>query len=284
MNRNYPKWLETARTAAVIGGDLLMDYFGKVNAATIESKQKGDWVSEADRASEKAIVEYFKKETPQFDILTEEEGAVYSDTKSRCRWIIDPLDGTTNFLRGFPVWAVSIALEERTESDEKWGRIVIGVINCPPQNEEYWAVVDGGAFRNGSRLEISNDRPFSESLLATGFPFRTRELIPEYMDLFSEIMKNCADVRRPGAVAMDLCWLASGVFDGFWELDLAPWDIAAGSLIINEAGGYTGNFQGGDDFLTTGDIVAGKSEIFEKLTKLTQKYFPHSRNVDKSVI
>lgn len=269
--------------AAKLGGRVLQEYYGKVAAESVQAKQVGDWVSSADKASERAIIDFLRKETPDHNILTEEAGYITGSPHSESRWIIDPLDGTTNFLRGFPVWAVSIALEQRPDPASKWGSIVSGAIYIPQWDDAYWASLNQGAFRNGTRLELSEGRSFSESLLGTGFPFRTRELVVPYCELFSRILTQCADVRRAGAVAIDLCMVATGVFDGFWELDLAPWDIAAGGLIIREAGGQTCNFQGGEDFLTTGDIIAGHPAIMPHLKNMVKEAFPEARKVDKTV-
>ena len=180
------------------------------------------------------------------------------------------------------MWAVSVALEHRPDRKIKWGTIVAGAIHIPPTGETYWAARGSGAYRNGSPLGMGEGRPFQDSLLATGFPFRCREMTDRYVDLFREIFLQCAGVRRAGAVAVDLCYTAAGIFDGFWELDLAPWDIAAGSLIISEAGGCVGDFQGGESYLTTGDITAGNPAIYAKLIEIVKKHFPTPRLVDKS--
>lgn len=280
MNNN--ELLNLALQAAELGGCELKKYQDNVDPDSIETKRMGDWVSEADRASENRILEFLQTSVPDHDILTEETGYKRGNTKAEFRWIIDPLDGTTNFLRHFPVWAVSIAIERRVNPGAKWGEVVVGVINIPLRNEVFHAIKDQGSFRNGIRLKLKDNRAFNESLLATGFPFRTRHLVDQYMKLFAELMKNCADVRRAGAVAVDLCYVAAGIFDGFWELDLAPWDIAAGGLIISEAGGLVSNFQGGDDYLTTGDIVAGNISAYNELIHYVRKHFPDPRDVDKS--
>lgn len=275
-------WVKIAIEAAKKGGDVLNSYFRSVDPSTIEAKHVGDWVSDADRASEKAIVEFLTDKVPGHDILTEETGMISGSVGTEYCWIIDPLDGTTNFLRGFPVWAVSVALEYRPEPDKRWGRIVAGAIYIPPTDEMFYAVEGDGAFVNGERIRVSSDRSFQESLLATGFPFRTRDLAGQYIRLFGDILPRCGDVRRAGAVAVDLCYTAAGIFDGFWELDLAPWDIAAGALIIKEAGGMVSNFQAGGDFLSTGDIVAGNPDIFGELIEYVKRYFPDPRNVNKA--
>ncbi len=268
---------------AHIGGEILLRYFRNTDQRTIESKGIGDWVSEADRASEDAIVDYLSHEMPTHDILTEERAQIVRGDHSEFRWIIDPLDGTTNFLRGFPIWAVSVGLEQRKSKNQKWGSIVAGAVYIPVLDETFSASKGFGAFRNGQKINVSPEREFDECLFGTGFPFRTRHLVSEYSNLLAKILEKSADVRRPGAAAIDLCYVAAGILDGFWELDLAPWDIAAGSLIIKEAGGIVSNFQGGEDFLTTGDIVAGSPAVFPELQTIVSNYFPKARIVDKSV-
>jgi myo-inositol-1(or 4)-monophosphatase len=276
------KWLDLAVEAAYLGGNILKEYFGKTDPASIISKNIGDWVSEADKASENAIVALLNRKAPDHQILTEEAGWINHNTNSVYRWIIDPLDGTTNFLRGFPVWAVSVGLERREKLTDRWGEIIAGAIYIPPTDEMFKAGKGLGAFRNDELIHVSKGRAFRENLLATGFPFRTRHLTGEYLDLFGKILQNCGDIRRPGAVAVDLCYLAAGIFDGFWELDLAPWDLAAGSLIISEAGGKFSNFQGGEDILSSGDIVAGNPEIFPELLSMVSEAFPDTRDVNKA--
>lgn len=276
------QWIDVAVEAALTGGKVLNEYFRKVDPASIEQKRMGDWVSAADHASEDAILKLLRRRASGHKILTEESGSFGSDGASEFCWIIDPLDGTTNFLRGFPVWAVSIALEHKLDPDRKWGDIVAGAIFIPSAEELFTAVSGEGAFRNQQKISVQINRKFSESLLATGFPFRTRELADQYIDLFREVLPRCADVRRAGAVAVDLCYTAAGTFDGFWELDLAPWDIAAGALIIKEAGGKVSNFQGGEDFLTSGDIIAGSPLIYSQLAEIVRRHFPTPRDVDKS--
>jgi len=269
-----------AAEASEIGGSILLEYFGSVRKKSIIAKGIGDWVSEADLASEKAIVDYLGEVAPNDEIITEETGHIKPDTIPKYRWIIDPLDGTTNFLRGFPIWAVSVAVEKLNPTG-RWGPILAGAINIPSQHEIFNASVGNGAYRNGDKLSQLLPRILNECLFATGFPFRTRELIPDYSKLLADVLLRSADVRRPGAVAVDLCYVAAGIFDGFWELDLAPWDIAAGALIIREAGGTVGDFQGEDDFLTTGDIIAGQTDSYGELLSMIKNYFPTKRKVDK---
>ncbi len=282
-DQNFSK---IAVQAARLGGEILMKYFGNVDAKSITTKQVGDWVSEADRASEDRIIKYLREIVPEHDILTEERGHVPPKVSSEIcpyRWIIDPLDGTTNFLRGFPLWAISVGLEKRSANLGNWGEIVAGAVFIPVLDDMFHAEKSHGAYRNGEKITVNASRKFNEGLIGTGFPFRTRHLIDPYTKILAEFLLSSADVRRPGAAAVDLCFVAAGIYDGFWELDLAPWDIAAGSLIIREAGGKVGNFQGGADFLTTGDIVAASENFYAPMLDVTKRYFPEERNVDKSV-
>ncbi len=273
-----------AENAANCAGKILMQYFGNLKDIEISNKSINDWVSSADRAAEETIIDILKKETPDFDILTEEKGYLEGNSQLRnfC-WIIDPLDGTTNFIRGFPIWAISIALERRTNLKDKWGEIIVGLINFPLFDDLFFAIKSYGAYHKNRLISPNNSsKPISEALLCTGFPFRARAYHEPYLKLFKEVMAECANVRRPGAVTIDLCYTALGTFDGFWELDLSPWDIAAGALIANEAGCKIANFQGDGDYFSSGDIVVGRSPVFEWLLKLSKTYFPSPRDVDKT--
>jgi len=279
------QWAALAIKAAQAGGAVLDEYFRKVDPASIEAKLQNDWVSAADRASEAEIISLLAREAPDHSILTEEAGYLTTPTSAASPycWIIDPLDGTTNFLRGFPIWAVSVGLEYRPDPAQRWGEVIAGAIAIPPTGELFSAAKGFGAYRNGERIQIGKGHELAESLLGTGFPFRIRKLHGEYIDLFKELLGRCADVRRPGAVAVDLCYTAMGVFDGFWELDLSPWDLAAGRLIVEEAGGKVSNFQGEHDILTSGDIVAGNPRIFKDLQESVTRFFPTHRAVDKAL-
>jgi myo-inositol-1(or 4)-monophosphatase len=280
---DYSNWVDIAVEAANLGGNILQGYFRKVDSNTVRAKSQNDWVSAADNASEQSIVSLLRKRVPDHAILTEESGYLPSlSGKADFCWIIDPLDGTTNFIRGFPIWAVSVALEHRPDPSARWGEIVAGSISIPPTNENFYAILGNGAFRNGKRFTLGEGHQLSEALLGTGFPFRIKHLRGKYVKLFGNLLGRCADVRRPGAVAVDLCYTAMGIFDGFWELDLSPWDVAAGGLIIKEAGGLISNFQGGADYLTTGDIVAGNRLLFNELQTTVREFFPDTRPVNKS--
>lgn len=269
--------------AANDAGQLLKRLFGHVNPDSIFAKRTNDWVSEADRAAEASILEFLSRELPGAAFLTEEAGYLSGSNDSPWTWIIDPLDGTTNFLRGLPIWAVSIAIESHPKTGETWGDIFAGAIAIPTFDETFSAARGEGVRRNETPLpRLNASRPLSSALLCTGFPFRVAGYRKPYLAMLSELMEQCANIRRPGAVAVDLCYVATGTFDGFWELDLSPWDIAAGSLIIQESGGMITNFQGQNDILTQGDIVAGREPVLSTVLQLAAEHFPIPRQVNKA--
>ncbi len=269
MNDIGVDWSLLAAETAEIGGKVLNDYFGHVDSSSIQAKKDNDWVSAADRASESAIIEFLSRKAPGHGIFSEEAGYLPpSKSGNQYCWIIDPLDGTTNFLRGFPIWAVSVGLEFRSDRNSKWGEIIAGAVAIPPTGELFRASKGGGAYRNNKKIHVGIGHDLRQSLLGTGFPFRVPHLLDQHLDIFNLILSKCADVRRPGAAAVDLCYAAMGIYDGFWEFDLFPWDVAAGSLIIAEAGGIVSGICGEDDFLTTGDILTANPRIYSELLDL----------------
>jgi myo-inositol-1(or 4)-monophosphatase len=230
-----------ARGAEVVFGAASSGRFG----ADAESKGPGDWVTEADRASEDAIRGYLGRATPDVPVLGEEEGG----ERGERFWAVDPLDGTTNFMIGFPIVAVSVALV--------WdGRPVAGSVRGPLLDLAFSAARGRGAWSGPDRLRVS-DRPAARAIVATGFPFRQIAHRPRHAAAFSPILESVEDVRRAGAAALDLAWVAAGVFDGYFELDMKVWDLAAGSLMVEEAGGVVTDWAGGGGHLTTGDVAAG---------------------------
>ena len=216
----------------------------------VNTKGPNDFVSEVDQAAEQAIIETLLAAYPGHGILAEESGRAHGAKDSEFVWIIDPLDGTTNFLHGFPVYAVSIALAHR-------GQVQQAVVYDPTRNDLFYASKGRGAFLNDKRLRVSKRTRLQESLIGTGFPFRKGDNFKRYVEMFEQVMQHCAGVRRPGAAALDLCYVAAGWYDGFFETGLSAWDVAAGSLIITEAGGLVGNFTGEADFLYQREAVAG---------------------------
>jgi len=256
--------LNIAVKAARRAGSLITRASNDLDKLTVESKSQNDFVSEVDRVAEAAIIEVLREAYPQHSILAEESGL--SETVSDYQWIIDPLDGTTNFLHGFPQYCVSIALAVK-------GVLSHGVIYDPTRNELFTASRGGGAFLNDRRIRVSKTLNLKDALLGTGFPFKEFESVDRYLALFKELTPKCAGIRRPGSAALDLAYLACGRYDGFWEKGLSPWDMAAGGLLIKEAGGLVTNFAGDDKFLESGNIVAATPKVFPVLLQIVQTHY-----------
>lgn len=240
--------------AARRAGRSLVKDFREVENLQVSLKGAGDFVSRADIAAEKIIRDDLMGARPTYGWLGEESGATPGEDPTR-RWIVDPLDGTTNFLHGMPHWAVSIALEHK-------GEIVAGVVFDAAKDELFYAEKGLGAFMNDKRLRVSGRRTLTESVFATGVPFGTMRTLPAMLQDLARLMPTCAGVRRWGAAALDLAYVAAGRFDGFWERELHAWDIAAGLLIVREAGGFVEPIREGDDLLEKGSIIAANSQIF----------------------
>jgi myo-inositol-1(or 4)-monophosphatase len=241
---------------------------GIINRATqnldllhVSRKAHSDFVSEVDSAAEEAIIDILLEAYPNHTILAEESGAQGDPEKSEYQCIIDPLDGTTNFLHGFPQYAVSIALKHRHILTQ-------AVVYDPSENELFTASRGRGAYLNDHRLRVSKRNQLSDCLIGTGFPFREFLHINAYLSMFKDIIPKVAGIRRPGSAALDLAYVAAGRYDGFWELNLSPWDIAAGCLIITEAGGLVGDLEGNDTYMRSGHIVAGNPKIFGQLLQV----------------
>jgi myo-inositol-1(or 4)-monophosphatase len=264
MHKNKSnEFLEVAVKAARLSGQIIVEHVGKISKKDINLKQASDFVTIVDRESEKIIIDTIKKHFPDHLFLAEE--SLKECGKETFRWIIDPLDGTTNYIHSYPVFSISIALEYG-------GEIIIGVILDPLRNELFWAEKGSGAYVNCLPIEVSQ-LTVSESLVATGFPFRSKEMIDTYLKLFKNLFLKVSDLRRAGSAALDLAYLASGRCDGFFELGLSPWDIAAGSLLIKEAGGIVTDFSGGNDYIWTGNIVAGNPAVHQEILKEVRKIF-----------
>ena len=253
--------VKAARQAGAIINRAALD----LEVLRVGSKGPNDYVSEVDQAAEQAIIDILLEAYPQHGILAEESGRARGAKDSEFVWIIDPLDGTTNFLHGFPVYAVSIALAHR-------GQVQQAVVYDPTRNDLFIASRGRGAFLNDRRLRVSKRTRLSDSLIGTGFPFRKGDNFKRYLKMFEEVMQNCAGLRRPGAAALDLCHVAAGWYDGFFETGLNPWDVAAGSLIITEAGGLIGNFTGEPDFLEQRECLAGSPRIYGQMVGILHKY------------
>lgn len=232
---------------------------------TVQSKSPNDFVTEVDRAAEQAIIEVLRDAFPGHAILAEESGE--SGPDSEFTWIIDPLDGTTNFIHGMPQYAVSIA-------QAKNGVLEHAVVYDPNSNELFTASRGSGAFLNDRRIRVSRRTRLNEALIGTGFPFRQFDNVDAYLAMFKELTQKTAGIRRPGAAALDLAYVAAGRFDGFWEMGLSPWDMAAGVLLIQEAGGLVSDLSGEANYLTTGNVVAGTPKIFGQLLPIIQAWRP----------
>jgi myo-inositol-1(or 4)-monophosphatase len=243
--------LTTAERAARAGGEIVLAHFGR--AGDVREKAPGDWVSNADLASENAVRELLERES-QLPVFGEEAGGADFDTG----WLVDPLDGTANFLHGFDAVGVSVGLIEN-------GVPIVGVVHAPMLDRCFAAARGHGAFRDGRGLAVSN-RSAEQAIVATGFPFRRKDLVDRYDRAFSAAFGRFEDLRRVGAASLDLCWTAEGVFDGFFELRLGPWDVAAGAVIVREAGGVVTDWEGDEQaFLRSGNILAAAPVVHEAL-------------------
>lgn len=239
--------------AARKAGRSLVKDFREVENLQVSSKGAGDFVSRADIAAEKIIREELMTARPSYGWLGEETGEAAGQDPTR-RWIVDPLDGTTNFLHGLPHWAVSIALEHK-------GEIVSAVVFDPAKDEMFWAEKGAGAWMNESRVRVSGRRIMAEALFATGVPFGAKKTLPATMRDLARLMPACAGVRRFGAAALDLAWVAAGRYDGYWERELNAWDMAAGMLLVREAGGFVSGLRAEDEVFASGSIIAANGEL-----------------------
>ena len=237
--------------------------FGEVEQLQVSKKGPADFVSAADRRAEDVIREELEKARPGYSFLMEESGASPGSDPQH-RWIVDPLDGTTNFLHGIPLFCISIALERQ-------GKIAAGLVYNPIADELFTAERGSGAFVNDRRLRVAARQNLAEAVIATGTPHHGRGDHPGYMKELSAIMPEVAGIRRCGAAALDLAWVAAGRFDGFWERELSPWDMAAGLLLIREAGGYVTDLDGGEKILEKGNIVAGNESMHRQLLELLRR-------------
>jgi myo-inositol-1(or 4)-monophosphatase len=265
MSQSLHPMLNIAIKAARAAGAIINRGSQDLDILKISHKGPNDFVSEIDQMAEAAIIEILLAAYPGHAILAEESGRAHGAQHSEFTWIIDPLDGTTNFLHGFPVYAVSIALAWR-------GVVQQAVVYDPTRNDLFYASRGRGAFLNDRRLRVSKRTRLADALIGTGFPFRRGDNVQRYLKMFESVMAACAGVRRPGAAALDLCYVAAGWYDGFFETGLNPWDIAAGSLVITEAGGLVGNFTGDADFLYQREVVAGNPKVYGQLVALLAPY------------
>jgi len=253
--------VKAARAAGAIINRAALD----VEAVRISQKQVNDFVTEVDQNSERVIIDTLLTAYPDHGILAEESGSTHGNPNADHIWIIDPLDGTTNFIHGFPVYCVSIALQVR-------GKLEQAVVFDPTRNDLFTASKGRGAFLNDRRIRVSKRTRLNECLLSTGFPFRPEDDFDKYLRLMGDVMQRTAGLRRPGAAALDLAYVAAGFSDGFFETGLQPWDMAAGALLITEAGGLVGNFTGDANFLEQKECLAANPRIYAQLVPVLHKY------------
>ncbi len=265
--------IKAARAAGAIINRAALD----VESVRVSTKQVNDFVTEVDQASEQAIIETLLTAYPDHGILAEESGNEYGNPRSNHIWIIDPLDGTTNFIHGFPVYCVSIALAVN-------GRVEQAVVYDPTRNDLFTATRGRGAFLNERRIRVSKRTQLRDTLITTGFPFRPGDNFKQYMAMLGDVMQRTSGVRRPGAAALDLAYVAAGFSDGFFETGLSIWDVAAGSLLVTEAGGLVGNFTGEADFLEQREVLAGTPRIYGQLVPILAKYSKFASAGDKAAV
>ena len=253
--------------AARKAGQRLRRDFGEVEHLQVSKKGPADFVTKADQHSERTLYDELLKVRPEWGFVLEEGGMIRGDP-TKPRWIIDPLDGTTNFLHGIPHFAISIAVQEPHESGEGWGEVTSGLVYQPITDESYWAEKNRGAWVGERRLRVSGRRYLNEALVATGAPFNGHGDFDEWTRIFNAIGPEVAGIRRYGAASLDLAWLASGRFDGFWESGLQPWDVAAGVLMVREAGGFVTDYRGQNQPINNQEILAANDNLHSRLHKL----------------
>ncbi|WP_369973852.1 inositol monophosphatase family protein [Pelomonas sp. KK5] len=253
--------LNIAIKAARAAGSIINRASLDLEALKINTKAPNDFVTEVDQAAEQVIIETLLSAYPDHGILAEESGREHGAKHSEFVWIIDPLDGTTNFIHGLPMYCVSIALAHR-------GVVQQAVVYDPTRNDLFYATKGRGAYLNDKRLRVSKRTRLSDALVGTGFPYRRGDNPKRYLKMFEAVMTEVAGVRRPGAAALDLCYVAAGYYDAFFEMGLNPWDVAAGSLIITEAGGLIGNFTGESDFMHQREVLAGSPKIYGQMVPI----------------
>ena len=256
--------LNIAIRAARNAGDFIVRKINRLPDLKVETKAPNDYVSEVDRQAEERVIDTLLKAYPNHGILAEESGEIIGSEDYR--WIIDPLDGTTNYLHGFPHFAVSIACQHK-------GRLEHAVIYDPLKQEIFAASKGDGATLNNRRIRVTALKSTRGALLGTGFPFKQKDQLNEFLALFNEFFKTASDIRRAGSAALDLAYVASGRLDGFWEAGLQSWDVAAGALIVREAGGLIGDYNGDEHYLENGQIIAANPKLFgEMLYKIQQHH------------
>lgn len=264
--------VKAARAAGAIINRAALD----VESVRVSEKQVNDFVTEVDQASEDAIIETLLSAYPGHAIWAEESGRTHGAQDSDYVWLIDPLDGTTNFIHGLPIYCVSIALAVK-------GRVEQAVVYDPTRNDLFTATRGRGAFMNNRRIRVAKRTRLQGCLVATGFPFRTTDDFNNYLCMMGDLMQVTAGLRRPGAAALDLAYVAAGFTDGFFETGLQPWDVAAGSLLVTEAGGLVGNFSGEADFLEQKECLAANPRIYGQMVTVLGKYSKFASAADKAL-
>jgi myo-inositol-1(or 4)-monophosphatase len=256
--------LTIAKRAALSASRILLRHFDQLERLTVTEKKPSDFVSEADLQAEQEIIQILRKTYPNHGILAEESGE--QSSQDDYQWVIDPLDGTTNFLHGIPHFAISIAFRHKN-------RLEAGLVYDPIRQEMFVASRGQGAQMNDRRIRVSGINTLENALLGTGFPFRHPQHQLAYLSFFNNLFGKCVEIRRAGAASLDLSYVAAGRLDAFWEMSLKPWDIAAGALIVQEAGGLVSDFSGDNDFMKSGHIVAGNPKVFKALLQEMRPHF-----------
>ena len=257
-------FLNTAVEAARKAGDIAQINFARINQSDIKTKAYNEFATFVDEEAEKAIIEIIHSRYPDHTILAEEQGL--TGNESDYLWIIDPIDGTTNYIHSFPVYCVSIALKIK-------GRLEVAVIYDPSRQELFTAIRGMGALLDGRKIRVSKQRKLQGALLGTGFPYRDQfDWMEVYLDIFIDFTKIVGAIRRPGSAALDLAYVASGRYDGFWEFGLKPWDVAAGVLLIQEAGGLVKSMIPGEDAVESGSLLCGNPHLFDPMSEIVSKY------------
>ncbi len=277
MSLNLHPMINVAVKAARAAGSIINRAALDIESVRISQKKANDFVTEVDHAAEQAIIETLTTAYPGHGIWAEESGREHGAKDSDFVWIIDPLDGTTNFIHGLPVYCVSIALAVK-------GKIEQAVVYDPTRNDLFTATKGRGAFLNDRRLRVSKRIHLKESLISTGFPFRPGDDFNNYLKMMGDVMQRTAGLRRPGAAALDLAYVAAGYTEGFFETGLQPWDVAAGSLLVTEAGGLVGNFTGEADFLDQQECLAGNPRVYGQLIGILGKYSKFASAGEKAAL
>jgi myo-inositol-1(or 4)-monophosphatase len=253
--------------AARKAGQRLRRDFGEVEHLQVSRKGPSDFVSKADQAAERTIYDELRAARPEWGFLFEEAGEIEGDP-TKPRWVVDPLDGTSNFLHGIPHFAISIAVQEPKLDGSGWGEVVAGLVYQPITDESFWAEKTRGAWLQDKRLRVSARRHLDESLIATGIPFANRGSVPQWVAIYAALAPQIAGIRRFGAASLDLAWVAAGRYEGFWETALQPWDTAAGCLLVREAGGFVTDFRGRSQPICDAEVLAGNDALHSRLHKI----------------